>query len=271
MNNKRIISYYGGKHTLAPSLIEMMPPHKTYIEPLAGGLSVFFRKKKADINILNDYDGDIANLYYVCSKSELFEQFKRSARMLIQHKSLYDHIRDKITNEKYRIKMGDAERAAEYFFFITTSFNNRPGTSMSKDIKYNDYILERVEYSRKKLNDTIIYNMDVNDVIDKYKDVNNAFWFFDPPYYVANGTSYYGHVFREYHHLKFKESIDILSKNKKSKWMITYDNHPMIRKLFKKYFIRDIVVKYTSSHESIDTSEIIISNYEINDKQKSLF
>ena len=41
----------------------MIPPHDRYIEVFAGGLSMFFRKKKANVNIINDLDSDIVNLY----------------------------------------------------------------------------------------------------------------------------------------------------------------------------------------------------------------
>ncbi len=58
-----VIPYYGGKFTMSKRLVEMMPPHKRYIEVFAGGASMFFRKKKADWNVLNDLDNDIVNLY----------------------------------------------------------------------------------------------------------------------------------------------------------------------------------------------------------------
>lgn len=40
-----------------------MPPHDTYIEPCMGSAEVFFRKKPANLEILNDYNGDLVNLF----------------------------------------------------------------------------------------------------------------------------------------------------------------------------------------------------------------
>ena len=44
---KAILPYYGGKVKLSKLLVELIPPHKHYIEVFAGGLSMFFRKNKA--------------------------------------------------------------------------------------------------------------------------------------------------------------------------------------------------------------------------------
>lgn len=268
----RIISYYGGKAKLAEQLIEWMPKLDNYIEAFAGGLSVFFKKPQSKWSVVNDLDKDIANLYYVCSRIDLFEQFKETAFYLIQSKDIYDIIRENISKEKQNLKIPDVQRAVDYFFFITTSFNNRPGTNISKNIgKWQTGLLERVKWSRKKLDGVFVENMDVNKLIQKYKDKKECFWFFDPPYYVANDTSYYGHVFAKYQHETFKEHIDILDKNRSAKFMITYDDHPKIRKLFKDYFIKEVDVKYSSTYETVETNEIIITNYEIYDKQRSLF
>ena len=65
-----VIPYYGGKYELSRQLVNYIPPHETYIEMLAGGLSMFFRKLKAKWNVLNDKDNDIINLY-VCVIEEL--------------------------------------------------------------------------------------------------------------------------------------------------------------------------------------------------------
>ena len=53
------LSYYGGKQTLAPHIVSLMPRHDAYLEPFAGGAAVFFAKPRADRETLNDIDGQI--------------------------------------------------------------------------------------------------------------------------------------------------------------------------------------------------------------------
>ena len=269
--SERIISYYGGKFSMAPKLIELMPEHEAYFEPFAGSLAVFFTKKKAKYNCVNDLDKDIANLYYVCSKDELYKQFERSVFFLVQSRDIYNIIRKNINEKKEEVIIPNPERAAEYFFFITNSFNNRPGTSLSSSPTWNTNVLNDVTKARRKLDNVLIENMDVIDMIEKYKHKNNALWFFDPPYWVANGSKYYHHVFNIKDHKRFLNGINSLNENPTVKWMITYDESPEIRELFKDYYIRNIDVKYTSTYEVMNTNEIIISNYELSDGQLQLF
>jgi len=58
-----VIPYYGGKFQLSRELIPKLPIHERYIEMFAGGLSMFFRKKKVEWNIINDKDNNLVNLY----------------------------------------------------------------------------------------------------------------------------------------------------------------------------------------------------------------
>ena len=61
----------------------MIPPHNRYIEVFAGGLSMFFRKKKADVNIINDLDSDIVNLYE--SIRIEYSEFKHNCKYYFQY------------------------------------------------------------------------------------------------------------------------------------------------------------------------------------------
>lgn len=266
----RIFSYYGGKQEMAESLIGYMPKHKAYLEPFAGSLAVFFKKQKSTWNAVNDVDKDIANLYYVCSRIDLFEEFKEKSLYMIQSKEIYDIVRASIKKSKDKFKIPDIQRAVDYFFFISTSFNNRPGTSLSKIVtKWNTDLVENLKNTRKKLDNVIIENLDINNFIDKYQNTKDAFWFFDPPYYVANNTEYYGRVFNQYQHKIFKEKIDMISD--KCKFLITYDDSEEIRYLFKEYYIKEVPVKYRSTHEIMDINEILITNYPLHERQQSLF
>ena len=42
-----------------------IPKHTTYVEAFAGGAQVFFHKEPSKVEVLNDLDRDIVNLYRV--------------------------------------------------------------------------------------------------------------------------------------------------------------------------------------------------------------
>ncbi len=55
--------YAGGKFYARKLILEHVPIHNHYIEPFAGGGSIFFAKNKAIYNQLNDLDNDLVNVY----------------------------------------------------------------------------------------------------------------------------------------------------------------------------------------------------------------
>ena len=67
-----VIPYYGGKYMMSKQLINMLPRHIRCFEPFFGGGSMFFRKEKAEWNVLNDIDNDLINLY-MCVQVEFNE------------------------------------------------------------------------------------------------------------------------------------------------------------------------------------------------------
>lgn len=57
------LTYYGGKQRLAQQLVALMPPHRVYLEPFAGGAATLFAKPRAERETLNDLDGTIMRFW----------------------------------------------------------------------------------------------------------------------------------------------------------------------------------------------------------------
>jgi DNA adenine methylase len=56
-------AYYGGKTGLATTIAAMFPPHRVYIEPFFGSGAVFFAKRPAIHEIINDVDGAVVAFF----------------------------------------------------------------------------------------------------------------------------------------------------------------------------------------------------------------
>lgn len=61
-----VLKYPGAKWYLARWIIDHLPPHESYLEPYFGSGAIFFNKKPARIETINDIDGEIVNFFRVC-------------------------------------------------------------------------------------------------------------------------------------------------------------------------------------------------------------
>lgn len=59
------LTYYGGKQMLAKQIVALMPPHRVYLEPFAGGLAVLFAKPVAERETINDLDSRVVRFWRV--------------------------------------------------------------------------------------------------------------------------------------------------------------------------------------------------------------
>src|SRR6202012_5686230 len=82
------ISYIGGKHRLAKRIIEIFPKHRTYVEAFAGGAQVLFHKEPSAVEVLNDLDGELVNLFRVCQSHH--EELVRYLRFALVSRKIFD-------------------------------------------------------------------------------------------------------------------------------------------------------------------------------------
>lgn len=68
MNRYHVLNYPGAKWSSAPLLLKNIPDHKTYCEPYAGSLALLFSKPESPIEVVNDIDSDIVNLFSCIQK-----------------------------------------------------------------------------------------------------------------------------------------------------------------------------------------------------------
>ncbi len=59
----RVLKYSGSKWNIAGKLVELILPHKSYVEPYFGSGAVLFNKEPSAIKTINDLDSDVVNLF----------------------------------------------------------------------------------------------------------------------------------------------------------------------------------------------------------------
>lgn len=73
-----LVPWMGGKRKLADRILPLFPDHHCYVEPFCGAAALFFLKEPSLVEVINDINGDIVNLYRVVKHhlEELHKQFK---------------------------------------------------------------------------------------------------------------------------------------------------------------------------------------------------
>jgi DNA adenine methylase len=91
-----IMGYFGSKHRLAERLIALMPPHRGYVEPFAGSLSVLARKPASPIEVVNDLNADLMTFWRVLR--DRHEDLERACLLTpharAEHRSSFELIPD---------------------------------------------------------------------------------------------------------------------------------------------------------------------------------
>ena len=230
---------------------------------------MYFRKPKAEWNILNDIDNDLVNLY-ICVATE-FTELTKYIYWFIRSRSMYEDFCDFIKNSD-EISIPDPLTAAQYFYVIRNAFNNIPYNSFSKDTYWHTKMVEELKFSREKLNGATIENLDFRDLLEKYPIREDDFWYLDPPYVIAGERGdYYHHSLNETDHIELAVMAELIDMEG-GKFMISYDDHPLVEKLYKNYHIKKIPIKYAGQMTGDDyKNELVITNYEPKNIQEQLW
>jgi DNA adenine methylase len=67
-NLKVIYRQYGGKSSIAKWIVSHFPEHRVYLEPFCGGAAVLLAKEPSFIEIINDIDGNIIEMFKLLRK-----------------------------------------------------------------------------------------------------------------------------------------------------------------------------------------------------------
>lgn len=248
----------GGKSRLRKEIIKRFPEHTCYGEPFFGVGWVFFGKEQSRIEVINDVDGELINLFKMLKFHA--EEIQRLMKYEISSRDLFYIYRG--TDPK---TLTEIQRAVRYMYIVSQSFaakgdafGYKTTTRPSPQIFDVNHLIKLKE----RLRNTYIENLDYKQIIEKY-DRKHSFFFCDPPYLdTYNKFSADSKV--EFGKKEHEELCSIL-KGLKGKFLLTVNDHEYIRKLYKGFKIAETKVNYSVSKSSEGRkkyNELIITNYE---------
>lgn len=216
MTTKPLVPYHGGKGRIADWIVDLIPPHRVYVEPFAGSAAVLLAKPVATHEILNDLDSNAITFYRVLR--ECPEDLELACR-------LTPYARDEfLLAELDDPAIDDLERARRWWIRTSQSFNHTAGgktgwaTSINRGSNSARTVLNRLgrfAAAVERLEHVVIENRDAVDVIRQYS-APDAVIYADPPYLASTRTAMtkrpggdYRHEFSsEEDHIRLAEALN---------------------------------------------------------------
>lgn len=226
-----------------------------YLEPFAGGSSILLNKRFSAVEIINDHDESIIEIYrairdepkefirrlnlYKCCE----ETFIRS-----QKKNVFDDYLDKAINEYILTRMSRAENKKS---FLSTTCDKCKTTKTSS---WEDSI-ETLNSLSERIKQTHIFNLSAIEIIRKF-DSPNVFLFCDPPFLLEtkNKKKMYESEMTTDDHIE----LSIALNNFSGKVLLYGYSNPLYKRLYANWNL----CKKKQSSKSKKTNEVLWKNYD---------
>lgn len=180
--------YFGSKNKIALKLCTHLPPHNCWVEVFCGSAALTLSKAKAPIEIINDIDNEIVNL---------FQQLRNNHNELINLITYTPYAEEELNLARiHQANLSDIERARRFLVQSMMAINGvfgeeRGGFSYSDSYSRNDcearvnrwYNLpERLRVVVERLKRVRIENKDARKLMKRFLKRPATLMYLDPPY-----------------------------------------------------------------------------------------
>jgi len=211
---KAAFGYFGSKLRLARQILDCLPPHNCWVELCCGSAALTMAKKRAYIEVINDLDGDVVNV---------FRQLRDSRDALIRAIELTPYSREEFSASLSNAgKVNDLERARKFLVRAMMAVNGvlgqgRGGFSHSnsyarggREARVNRWVNypARLKAVASRLRDVRIENRDAIELLKMFSSRPATLVYIDPPYLTDRTSGYSVDVEDEKFHIKLLEQAN---------------------------------------------------------------
>jgi len=194
--SKPAFGYYGAKQRISSFIINLLPPHNAWVEVFCGSSAITLAKKPAPIEIINDLDGNIVNV---------FKQLRENGKELINLVELTPYAREEFENAKLiNINDSDLEKARKFLIICMMTVNATVGdhkcgfsysmsyTRNGKEARVNRWnnLSSRISDVINRLKNIRVENQDAREIVKLFSDRPATLMYLDPPYFVKRSHDY---------------------------------------------------------------------------------
>ncbi|GHU35004.1 restriction endonuclease subunit M [Spirochaetia bacterium] len=260
---KTPISYWGGKQCLASIIINLIPEHRIYCEPFAGGAAILFAKRPSPVEIINDLNKEIFNFYEVVQQD--FSALQNKIYVTLHSRKTHHQAWVVYKNPDL---FNRVKRAWAIWVLANQSFGSMLSSSWGSD--GGGKKIKAINNKRQYFNNDFfiriknigIENMDASQLIKKH-DALDCFFYLDPPYVGADQGHY-----AEYTQKHFDDLLECLA-GIKGKFLLSSYRNENLDTFKKQYSWNQIEVEMNNATSSSQLSgyqpkiEVLTSNYHL--------
>jgi DNA adenine methylase len=249
--------WIGGKRHLAPRICALIEstPHRVYAEPFVGMGGVFLRRAMAaQVEAINDRDGEVANLFRVLQRhfSPLMEllQWQVASRAEFQRLAAQDPT-----------LLTDLERAARFLYLQRLAYGGKVrGRSFGIDtLRSSDFnvgkLRDVLQAIHERLAGVTIDCLDWSEFLERW-DRDETLFYLDPPYYGVE--TYYAAKFPRADHERLAGALAGL----KGQFILSMNDLPQTRAIYGAFPFETVRMAYTAGggRQAVkDATEILVT------------
>ena len=289
------INYYGGKQKLAKDICAVINsvPYDKYVEPFAGGASVYWRlvlqHTKPNVTfVLNDFNKQIYNFYKTLKDKRTGKKLLDLIYQRCSYNERYFNTAQEIFYEKK--KASSLERAWAVFYLGVSTYISSFDNNFMVPMRFTQvqHMFDRLHLRSKRVENcyyapsfrrSFIYNQDAVSIMKKH-DSENTIFYLDPPYV----KSWQGH-YEGYNQDDFDELLKCCE-GLKGKFVLSHYKNPSLEEFMERneWYLETFDVTSSSSCqanfgsrerknvlESSKRSEWLVSNFIPHNKEVRLY
>ena len=188
--------YYGAKLNIAKQIIAELPRHHAWVEGFCGSAAITLAKKPVPIEVINDADGEIVNL---------FKQLRDNPKDLCRAIALTPYSRAEYQKSHTgETELSPLERARRFLVATMMTINSVNGPTTSgfsftqsysrgdKEARVNRWykLPERLDKVVDRIRGIRVENRDVFEIVEMFHDRPATLLYLDPPYFVKRRCEY---------------------------------------------------------------------------------
>ncbi|GHV91755.1 hypothetical protein AGMMS50268_22580 [Spirochaetia bacterium] len=249
---KTPFNYTGSKARLIPQIYPHIKNHENIVSPFLGGGSFEIYLANRGHNVTTyDYSPDISNMWIqIQNNSDLLKnriQYFISEKVLVSKTEEYRQTYNTLLHDYFDggVYTDNIDKAAIYWILLMGSFGAKIVTGNASSDFY--YRLKPGNVDRIKHFDGLTFGgrISFEESIPKHP---NDFLYCDPPY-MLDITHYGVEEYNPELHRDFDHHLLAEVLNSRKNWILSYNNVPEIRKLYKGHEIMELKVGYKLSNQ----------------------